>query len=282
MNICVVSLNSNQFLKISETCLCFYCIKDVKEQRNVLKSTEMCVSSLFRLSGFMLPSPIVSSGSILALWFTTDFAVSAQGFKAIYEGKRKMCFSKMSCSCLFIIFIRRGYAGVFRRENLFYEWNVTRRHRNWPRSMLASIYAVNLHVELSCTCYSWGALPTRSNSHFRGEFQFIFVCFERSWHLYASTLNFTPSNVECSGADFRQQRPTGPFIVCRSWNPLPGVKGGDGTGRRWNWSAAALYKSTPPSSGQNLMRCFVCLPTSCCSVKVKWLWQCPLMDYWMR
>ncbi|XP_016105748.1 CUB and sushi domain-containing protein 1-like [Sinocyclocheilus grahami] len=40
-----------------------------------------------RLSGFMLPSPIVSSGSILALWFTTDFAVSAQGFKAIYEGE---------------------------------------------------------------------------------------------------------------------------------------------------------------------------------------------------
>ncbi|KAM7015668.1 CUB and sushi domain-containing protein 1a [Tautogolabrus adspersus] len=40
-----------------------------------------------RLSGFMLPSPIVSSGSILALWFTTDFAVSAQGFRAVYEGK---------------------------------------------------------------------------------------------------------------------------------------------------------------------------------------------------
>uniref|UniRef100_A0AAX7VKY4 CUB and Sushi multiple domains 1 n=1 Tax=Astatotilapia calliptera TaxID=8154 RepID=A0AAX7VKY4_ASTCA len=38
-----------------------------------------------RLSGFMLPSPVVSSGSILALWFTTDFAVSAQGFKAVYE-----------------------------------------------------------------------------------------------------------------------------------------------------------------------------------------------------
>ncbi|XP_046885306.1 CUB and sushi domain-containing protein 1-like [Hypomesus transpacificus] len=38
-----------------------------------------------RLSGFMLPSPIVSTGSVLALWFTTDFAVSAQGFKAIYE-----------------------------------------------------------------------------------------------------------------------------------------------------------------------------------------------------
>ncbi|KAM6977904.1 CUB and sushi domain-containing protein 1a [Aplochiton taeniatus] len=39
-----------------------------------------------RLSGFLIPSPIVSSGSVLALWFTTDFAVSAQGFKAIYEG----------------------------------------------------------------------------------------------------------------------------------------------------------------------------------------------------
>lgn len=46
------------------------------------------MSLFFRLSGFMLPSPVVSSGSILALWFTTDFAVSAQGFKAVYEGKR--------------------------------------------------------------------------------------------------------------------------------------------------------------------------------------------------
>ncbi|XP_039595033.1 CUB and sushi domain-containing protein 1-like [Polypterus senegalus] len=38
-----------------------------------------------RLSGFLLPPPIISTGSILALWFTTDFAVSAQGFKAVYE-----------------------------------------------------------------------------------------------------------------------------------------------------------------------------------------------------
>ncbi|KAM6149501.1 CUB and sushi domain-containing protein 1 [Erethizon dorsatum] len=38
-----------------------------------------------RLSGFQLPSSVVSTGSILALWFTTDFAVSAQGFKALYE-----------------------------------------------------------------------------------------------------------------------------------------------------------------------------------------------------
>ncbi|XP_075413304.1 CUB and sushi domain-containing protein 1 [Tenrec ecaudatus] len=38
-----------------------------------------------RLSGFQLPSSLVSTGSILTLWFTTDFAVSAQGFKALYE-----------------------------------------------------------------------------------------------------------------------------------------------------------------------------------------------------
>eukprot|EP00062_Callorhinchus_milii_P009370 gi/632953198/ref/XP_007892273.1/ PREDICTED: CUB and sushi domain-containing protein 1 [Callorhinchus milii] len=38
-----------------------------------------------RVTGFQLPSPIVSTGSILTLWFTTDFAVSAQGFKAAYE-----------------------------------------------------------------------------------------------------------------------------------------------------------------------------------------------------
>lgn len=38
-----------------------------------------------RLSGFQIPSSIVSTGSILTLWFTTDFAVSAQGFKALYE-----------------------------------------------------------------------------------------------------------------------------------------------------------------------------------------------------
>lgn len=44
----------------------------------------------------MLPSPIVSSGSILALWFTTDFAVSAQGFKAVYEGKT-MCECAQWC-----------------------------------------------------------------------------------------------------------------------------------------------------------------------------------------
>ncbi|TKS70022.1 CUB and sushi domain-containing protein 1 [Collichthys lucidus] len=58
-----------------------------KRNYNYLKSYFKCgfIEGQDRLSGFMLPSPIVSSGSILALWFTTDFAVSAQGFKAVYE-----------------------------------------------------------------------------------------------------------------------------------------------------------------------------------------------------
>lgn len=50
----------------------------------------------------MLPSPIVSSGSILALWFTTDFAVSAQGFKAVYEGKQMRHCSRV---CVWVVIV---------------------------------------------------------------------------------------------------------------------------------------------------------------------------------
>uniref|UniRef100_A0A6Q2X998 CUB and Sushi multiple domains 2 n=1 Tax=Esox lucius TaxID=8010 RepID=A0A6Q2X998_ESOLU len=38
-----------------------------------------------RLTGFQLPPPIVSSGPRLTLWLLSDYAVSGQGFKAIYE-----------------------------------------------------------------------------------------------------------------------------------------------------------------------------------------------------
>uniref|UniRef100_A0A8C7F586 CUB and Sushi multiple domains 2 n=1 Tax=Oncorhynchus kisutch TaxID=8019 RepID=A0A8C7F586_ONCKI len=38
-----------------------------------------------RLTGFQLPSPIVSTGPSLTLWLLTDYAVSGQGFKAVYE-----------------------------------------------------------------------------------------------------------------------------------------------------------------------------------------------------
>ncbi|XP_023815635.1 CUB and sushi domain-containing protein 2 isoform X1 [Oryzias latipes] len=38
-----------------------------------------------RLTGFQLPPPIVSTGSRLTLWLLSDYAVSGQGFKAVYE-----------------------------------------------------------------------------------------------------------------------------------------------------------------------------------------------------
>lgn len=39
-----------------------------------------------RLTGFRLPPPIVSTGARLTLWLLSDYAVSGQGFKAVYEG----------------------------------------------------------------------------------------------------------------------------------------------------------------------------------------------------
>ncbi|XP_042194838.1 CUB and sushi domain-containing protein 1 [Callorhinchus milii] len=38
-----------------------------------------------RLTGFQVPPPVVSSGSVVSLWLTSDYAVSAQGFRAVYE-----------------------------------------------------------------------------------------------------------------------------------------------------------------------------------------------------
>ncbi|XP_026144649.1 CUB and sushi domain-containing protein 2 [Carassius auratus] len=38
-----------------------------------------------RLTGFQLPAPIVSTGPRLTLWLLSDYAVSGQGFKAVYE-----------------------------------------------------------------------------------------------------------------------------------------------------------------------------------------------------
>uniref|UniRef100_A0A8C9L9W8 CUB and Sushi multiple domains 2 n=1 Tax=Pavo cristatus TaxID=9049 RepID=A0A8C9L9W8_PAVCR len=43
-----------------------------------------------RLTGFQLPAPIVSTGVVLSLWLVSDYAVSAQGFQANYEGKCPM------------------------------------------------------------------------------------------------------------------------------------------------------------------------------------------------
>eukprot|EP00079_Xenopus_tropicalis_P033546 XP_017947317.1 PREDICTED: CUB and sushi domain-containing protein 2-like [Xenopus tropicalis] len=43
-----------------------------------------------RLTGFHLPAPIVSSGSLLTLWLVSDYAVSAQGFRSSYEDEKHM------------------------------------------------------------------------------------------------------------------------------------------------------------------------------------------------
>lgn len=45
------------------------------------------LTSIHRLTGFSIPPPVTSSGSIFSLRLTSDFAVSAHGFKAFYEGK---------------------------------------------------------------------------------------------------------------------------------------------------------------------------------------------------
>lgn len=41
----------------------------------------------YRLTGFSIPPPVTSTGSVFSLRLTSDFAVSAHGFKLYYEGK---------------------------------------------------------------------------------------------------------------------------------------------------------------------------------------------------
>lgn len=60
----------------------------------------------FRLTGFQLPAPIVSTGVVLSLWLVSDYAVSAQGFQANYEGKSaqfsnclELCLHSLMVGC---------------------------------------------------------------------------------------------------------------------------------------------------------------------------------------
>lgn len=46
-----------------------------------------CTSLSFRLTGFQLPATIVSVATTLSLRLVSDYAVSAQGFHASYEGR---------------------------------------------------------------------------------------------------------------------------------------------------------------------------------------------------
>lgn len=56
-----------------------------RSKAEMLSVTFLLISS--RLTGFQLPAPIVSTGVVLSLWLVSDYAVSAQGFQANYEGK---------------------------------------------------------------------------------------------------------------------------------------------------------------------------------------------------
>lgn len=56
----------------------------------VLFFRELTMSFAFfflRLTGFHLPPPVTSTKSVFSLRLTSDFAVSAHGFKVYYEGK---------------------------------------------------------------------------------------------------------------------------------------------------------------------------------------------------
>lgn len=48
--------------------------------------------SSFRLTGFQAPPPVTSTGNVFSLRLTSDFAVSAHGFKLNYEGQNVSIF----------------------------------------------------------------------------------------------------------------------------------------------------------------------------------------------
>lgn len=58
---------------------------DVRFPDEVILLIQTSLSS--RLTGFQLPATIVSAASILSLSLISDYAVSAQGFRASYEGR---------------------------------------------------------------------------------------------------------------------------------------------------------------------------------------------------
>lgn len=59
----------------------------------------MCLFSLRRLTGFQVPPPVTSTGNVFSLRLTSDFAVSAHGFKLIYEGRMCACACVCMCVC---------------------------------------------------------------------------------------------------------------------------------------------------------------------------------------
>lgn len=54
----------------------------------------------YRLTGFQVPPPVTSTGNVFSLRLTSDFAVSAHGFKLNYEGQKAsacICLWKLVC-----------------------------------------------------------------------------------------------------------------------------------------------------------------------------------------
>lgn len=45
-----------------------------------------------RLTGFQVPAPVTSTSNVFSLRLTSDFAVSAHGFKLNYEGQKVSVF----------------------------------------------------------------------------------------------------------------------------------------------------------------------------------------------
>ncbi|KAA0710329.1 CUB and sushi domain-containing protein 3 [Triplophysa tibetana] len=72
-----------------------------------------------RLTGFQIPPPVTSTGSVFSLRLTSDFAVSAHGFKIYYEGKpgsqrgsQQFCFDTCKYTPEAIVLMRAGTVAV--------------------------------------------------------------------------------------------------------------------------------------------------------------------------
>lgn len=59
---------------------------------NVLIMSVYYLLCLYRLTGFQVPPPVTSTGNVFSLRLTSDFAVSAHGFKLNYEGQKVSVF----------------------------------------------------------------------------------------------------------------------------------------------------------------------------------------------
>lgn len=84
---------------------------------------ELLVSVIFllissRLTGFQLPAPIVSTGVVLSLWLVSDYAVSAQGFQANYEGECP-CIPILNRICVLLWQDEKLKCGVYTTRSLY-------------------------------------------------------------------------------------------------------------------------------------------------------------------